>query len=176
MATNWPVMASMGAGDLRRYALSCGLLLVPIFVWNAVLTDFLPGAWSTSAFWRDVPPLLANIENASRLVVAALPFLMPLEVNAPIQRRGLIVFGVGVVLYFASWLAVLLAPASTWSRSPIGFLAPAYTPVVWLLGIALVGQRLYLGRLYRWWMYLFPACVFLAAHVGHTALVYSRLQ
>lgn len=176
MATNGSVMANMGGGNLRRYALSCGLLLVPIFVWNAVLTDFLPSAWSTSSFWRDIPPLLASTENASRLVVAALPFFMPLEVNAPIQRRGLIVFGVGALLYFASWLAILLAPASAWSLSPVGFLAPAYTPFVWLFGVALVGRRLYLGRFYRWWMYLIPAGVFLAAHVGHAALVYARLQ
>jgi hypothetical protein len=42
------------------------------------------------------------------------------------------------------------------------------------LGLALLGQRLYWGRFYRWWMFLVPAVGFVAAHVSHAALVYAR--
>jgi hypothetical protein len=159
---------------LRHYFLSCGLLLVPVFIWNAALARFLPGAWSAHEFWRDIPASLAFAENSLRLIVSGLPFLMPLELNSLNKRRGLIVYGVGSGLYYASWLAILLAPDSAWAASSAGFLAPAYTPLVWLVGLALLGQRLYWGRFYRWWMYLIPAGMFTAAHVGHAALVYAR--
>lgn len=159
---------------LRRYFLSCGLLLLPIFAWNAALTPFLPGAWSASEFWRDIPPALALAENASRIMVATLPFLMPLERGSAFQRQGLAVWAIGVALYLLSWLAILAAPNSRWATSALGFMAPAYTPLVWLAGLAILGQRLFWGRWYRWWIYLIPALVFIAAHVGHAAIVFVR--
>jgi hypothetical protein len=160
--------------SLRRYALSCGLLLLPIFIWNAMFTRFLPSALAMAEFWRDIPPPLGYLENSLRLLVSVLPFLMPLELASVLQRRGLVVYVVGTALYFSAWAALMIAPRSPWATGPAGFLAPAYTPVMWLLGVALLGQRLYWGRFYRWWMFLFPAAGFVAAHVGHTALVYAR--
>jgi hypothetical protein len=159
---------------LPRYALSCGLLLLPIFVWVALFTRFLPSALGTAEFWRDIPAPLAYLENSLRLVVSVVPFLMPLELASAPQRRGLVVYGIGTALYFSAWAALMIAPRSPWATDPVGFLAPAYTPLVWLLGLALLGQRLYWGRFYRWWMFLFPATGFVVAHVAHTALVYAR--
>jgi hypothetical protein len=66
-------------------------------------------------------------------------------------------------------------PDSAWSLSAIGFLAPAWTPLVWLLGLALLMQRLQWPSPYRWWHYLALSIAFLAAHIGHCAIVFSRL-
>ena len=159
---------------MKSYLRNCGLLLQPIFAWNAVFAGYLPWPWSSAETWHDIPTALAYAENAFRLFIFVLPFFMPLELTAVMQQRGLIVYGVGAGLYGASWLAILLAPDSGWSASALGFLAPAYTPLVWLAGLALLGQRLYWGRFYRWWMYLVPAGVFLVAHVGHAVVVYAR--
>lgn len=160
---------------LQRYLWSCGLLLLPIFAWNAALTPYLPGAWAAGNFWRNIPPSLTLVENASRIFVVALPFLMPLDLGSRAQRRALALFGAGLPLYFASWAPILLAPNSLWSTSAWGFLAPAYTPAIWLTPLALIGRRLFWGAWYRWWMYLGPVTVFIAAHVSHAALVYQRL-
>jgi hypothetical protein len=159
-----------------HYLSSCGLLLLPIFIWNAAFTRYLPAAWSGAEFWRDIPAVLVRTENAFRLIVSALPFFMPLELSSAIQRRALVVTGIGTGLYFASWLPLMFAPDSIWATSAPGFLAPACTPLVWLLGIALLGQRLYWGHFYHWWMYLIPAGIFMAAHVSHAVLVYLRLN
>ena len=159
---------------LRRYALNCGLLLLPIFIWNAVFARFLPSALGGAEFWRDIPAPLAALENSLRLVVSILPFLMPLELRSGLQRKGVVVYGLGTALYLCAWAALMIAPRSPWAVSPVGFFAPAFTPLIWLVGLALVGQRLWWGRFYRWWMFLFPTAGFIAAHVGHTALVYAR--
>lgn len=164
----------MRLAEVRRYALSCGLLLVPAALWNIVLTAQLPPAFSRAEFWREVPPSLAVAENSLRVAVFALPFFMPLELAAPASGRALRVYGVGTLVYFASWLALIWFPSSSWSTSAWGFAAPAYTPFVWLLGIALLGRRLFWGAFYRWWMYLALAMAFLAAHVSHAVLVYGR--
>ena len=164
----------MSETDLLRYVLSCGLLTVPILVWNVVFTRFLPPPLASKEFWRDIPPLVAYGENSLRLAVFLLPFLMPLEVATVAQRRGLLLFVVGTVLYFLAWVALMIFPQSRWSRSRLGFLAPAYTPLIWLAGLGLIGRRLYWPWPYRWWVYVGLACGFIALHVAHASIVYTR--
>ena len=159
---------------LRRYATSCGVLLLPALVWNAALADRLPPVYSMSEFWRDIPAVLGALENLSRILVFALPFFMPLELSMAVQRRGLLLFALGTLVYFGSWLAVMASPSSSWSTSALGFMAPAYTPALWLLGLAMIGRRLFWGHRYRWWMYILISALFLAAHIAHAALVYGR--
>lgn len=164
----------MALHTLLRFTASCGLLLVPALAWNLALAEHLPPAFSQAVFWDGIPSWLAITENVSRTVVIALPFFMPLEITTPMQRRGLAVFAVGTLVYFASWLPLILSPSSAWSASAAGFLAPAYTPALWLLGMALVGRRLFWGHVYRWWFYLAAAALFLGAHIFHASIVYVR--
>ena len=164
----------MTFAGIQRYALSCGLLLIPASLWNIALVEYLPPAFAPANCWRDIPASLALVENGLRAAVFALPFLMPLDMAAPGRMRAWFVFAFGTVVYFASWFMPIQFPASAWSTSALGFAAPAYTPFLWLLGIALLGRQLFWGTLYRWWMYLALALAFLAAHIAHTALVYAR--
>lgn len=159
---------------LAHYTLSCGWLLLPAAAWNILLAKHLPPAFQPDEFGRDIPAPLAFAENGLRIAVFMLPFLMPLDMAAPGAGRALLVFGAGTLLYFASWLALIGLPGSRWSRCALGFAAPAYTPLLWLLGIALLGDRLFWGTFYRWWMYVVLCVVFLAAHITHTMRVYFR--
>jgi hypothetical protein len=167
-------VTGMKLAAIQRYALSCGLLLVPAILWNIALTEYLPPAFSLAEFWRDIPAPLAFAENSLRVAVFALPFFMPLDVSAPASKRALLIYVTGTLVYFASWLSLILSPASSWSTSALGFTAPAYTPFLWLLAIGLLGRQLFWGAFYRRWMYLVLALAFLAAHISHTALVYAR--
>lgn len=164
----------MKFATIRHYALSCGLLLLPASLWNIALTEQLPAAFSLAEFWREIPAPLAVAENSLRVGVFALPFFMPLNLSAPASKRALLIYAAGTLVYFASWLALILFPTSSWSTSALGFIAPAYTPFLWLLGIALLGRQLFWGAFYRWWMYLVLAVAFLATHISHTAMVYAR--
>lgn len=74
---------------MTRYLLSCGLLTVPILVWNVVFTPYLPPSLASAPFNRDIPTSLLLTENMLRVVVMVLPFLMPLDVASAAQRRGL---------------------------------------------------------------------------------------
>lgn len=157
-----------------RHALSCGLLLIPAILWNILLADQLPPAFLAEVSWHDIPDGLAFAENASRIVVFALPFLMPLEQSSHASRRGLLIFAAGTVVYFSSWLALIWFPSSSWSTSALGFVAPAYTPAFWLLGIALTGRQLFWGAFYRWWMYLPFALVLILKLMRMSRLPASR--
>ena len=164
----------MSETGLVRYVWSCGLLTVPMLVWNVVLTRFLPPALASNVFSRDIPPLVTYGENTLRIAVMVLPFLMPLDVATVGQRRGVLLFVVGTVVYFLSWVPLMIAPQSPWSTSWLGFVAPAYTPLVWLAGLGLIGRRLYVPLPFRRWVYVGLACGFVGFHVTHTSIVYAR--
>jgi hypothetical protein len=103
-----------------------------------------------------------------------LPFLMPLDIATGFERQGLLLFFVGTLLYCLAWVPLMIAPESQWSSSWPGFVAPTYTPIIWLTGLGLIGRRLYVPSPFRRWMYVALVCGFVAFHVTHTNIVYAR--
>ena len=158
------------------YAKCAGLLVVLPMAWNAVMSSRLPRAYSPEVFSSNIPGVLSKTENTLRILVVALPFFAPLELISFAQKVGVATFGVGLTVYFVSWLPLIIVPNSAWSRSAAGFLAPAYTPIVWLIGLALLMQRLHWGSPYRWWFYLVLSVGFVAAHVTHAIIVFRRVS
>ena len=55
-------------------------------------------------------------------------------------------------------------PEAAWSRSAAGLLAPAYTPLIWRAGIALVGAS---------WPYALLSLLFVGVHVYHNILTHG---
>jgi hypothetical protein len=140
--------------------LNCFWLIVPLLIWNLVygpkLTDPRIASDANSPAW------LLIAENITRMAVFILPLLMPLphvaDWQSALPKAGLAIYFAGTLIYFASWLPLLYAPGSAWSNSPPGLLAPALTPFLCFLGIALIGQS---------WTYGGLAAVFIAIHVWH---------
>ncbi len=165
----------MNLPSLKPYLFNCIWLIAPIMLFNVLLANRLPAPFQMDNFWKDIPAVLGTGENVLRGLVCFLPALMPLSVATRVQKAGLWIYAIGVLVYFLSWTAQILWPQSAWSTSWIGFLAPAYTALFWLVGIGLLGDRLYFQSPYRSWMYLGLAGVFIAFHVTHTWTVFARL-
>jgi hypothetical protein len=160
---------------MNAYLFNCFWMLVPVLVFNLISTSRLPAAFQTNIFWNRIPWAISVPENLLRTAVMVLPLLMRFRISTPVQRFGLALYLAGLVVYFASWTALMLFPRSQWSTSVVGFMAPAYTPILWLAGIALVGDQFQLPReSLQPWMYGSLAAVFLVFHNLHTGLVYSR--
>lgn len=154
---------------------NCFWLLVPILLVNVAFGHRLPAAFQPEVFWKDIPLFVAIPENVFRGLVMVVPFLMPLRITSSTQRRGVSLFVLGTLVYFASWAALILAPESRWSQSAFGFMAPALTPALWLTGLTLIGDHLVFTRFaYRRWMYAAIVVLFLVFHNAHAALVYLR--
>jgi hypothetical protein len=100
---------------------------------------------------------------------------MRFRISAPSQKLGFALYLVGLLAYFASWAALMIFPHSLWSSSAIGFQAPAYTPILWLVGIAMVSDQLLFPKLsLQPWVYGSLSTCFLVFHNLHSHLVYSR--
>ncbi len=151
-------------------------LILPALVLNLFFAGALPAPFQIGAFWTDIPAFVGIPENVLRVGVFFLPLLFHLSLSSRANRLGLAVYLAGMALYGFAWLLMIVFPASAWSQSGVVLLAPAYTPLIWLTGIALMTDRLLVSPLvYRPWMYVALSAAFVLFHVSHTAIVVSRM-
>ncbi len=144
-------------------------------LWNIVLAGKLPQVFQPEIFWKDIPPFLMYGESISRIAVFAVAYFIPLNFPASFKRKGFYVYLLGLLLYFVSWILLIYLPDSNWSTSLLGFMAPAYTPLLWLVGIGLIGESFYFNLPYKRWIFILLSIVFLAFHNLHAITIYWRV-
>ena len=136
------------------------LLILPLLLWNLALGGRITDPRVTSD--ANSPGWLLAAENITRVLVFALPLFIPMprgaDWHSAVARAGLVVYSVGTLVYFASWLPLLLSPGSAWSNSALGLLSPRLTPLLSFLGIALLGGA---------WPYGLISAVFVIFHTWH---------
>ena len=152
------------------------VLTIPVIVWNLAFAGCLPPEFQPDIFWDNIPAAVRYGENIFRVLLFSLPLLMTLNLKRRNQRTGLIVYLVGLVVYFASWIPLLFFPGLSWSSSMIGFLAPAITPILWTAGIGMMGDRLYFSIPYHYSVYLKISALFVMFHGWHVLTVFQRIH
>lgn len=157
------------------YFQNCFLLLLPILVWNVIFMKVLPQPFQKNIFWHNIPPYIGIPENLLRIVVFMCPLFMKLSVSEPHQRMGLILYILGVCLYFWSWIGQIYFPKSAWSKSCWGFTAPAYSTFIWFAGIGLIGSTLFIKIPYHYSLYLVISLIFVIFHTTHAYIIFKRL-
>lgn len=152
--------------------LTCIIFLLPIIIWNILLIKKLPKSYQ-KPLWDSIPPL--NIaENILRTATLLFPIILKIGLSTQAQRFGFLLYAFGVAIYFWSWWVVIAKPGSKWSKSIFGFMAPAYTTIVWLFGILLIGQRTVLGVRYSPVFYGLCIVAFVGIHTLHSFYVYRH--
>lgn len=160
---------------LNKYVLNCFLLLIPILLWNIVLVSYLPEAFSPDGNWNNIPGWVSYSENIFRIAIMAIPLLMIFSLKSRSQKVGLIIYLLGTILYFLSWIFLILYPMSNWGQSIFGFMAPAYTPIIWLIGIGLIGSKSFFKIKNLTSIYISLSLLFIVFHTLHTYIVYQKL-
>lgn len=125
-------------------------------------------------FWKDIPPLIGNTKNILRIIVFMLPLVMTFSLKSRQQKIGFVLFLAGLILYFSSWLMQIYLPESNWSNSIFGFMAPAYTTLIWFVGIGLIGNTSVLKIPFISHIYIGSSLAFVIVHSIHTYIVYMR--
>lgn len=152
-----------------QYLYNCFILLIPIFIWNVLFTKSLPKNYTLK-----ISDKLEVFENIFRILAFVIPLVMKISFETNIQKIGLGIYILGIIIYFISWLMQIYLVNSLWSRSIYGFLAPAYTTFIWFLGIALIGKQSYFNLPYLSIIYLIVAILFVAFHTLHTYNVFKH--
>src|SRR5271157_3761725 len=115
---------------IMQYVRNCFWLIVPILAMNLLLMGKLPKIYQPEVFSSHIPAWIIAGENVLRLATLVLPFFMPLDLSSQSQKIGLVIYFVGLILYFISWAMQLWYPQIAWSTSRWGFMAPSYTPII----------------------------------------------
>ena len=161
--------------DLFRSLLKNGYIAIfPILVWNILLISKLPLAYNPKSFNSDIPFTIIIGENIFRSIIFIMPLFFKLNITPLLAKKGLIIFSFGVAIYFSSWLILIYAPDSGWSNSILGFASPAYTPIIWLVGLSLMVDSYYFKLVYSKWHFIIPSIAFSIFHVSHTVYIYNR--
>lgn len=151
-------------------------LWVPALVASFAFWPHLGAAYQPDVFWQDIPAWLGFTENAARIGVISLSALLVFERGSRNQTFGWACYILGLAAYVGCQVAIVMAPTSLWATSIFGFLAPAYTPAIWIFSIALTAERSVLLQFYfvRVW-FACLASIFLVAHIAHASIVFTRL-
>ena len=70
-----------------------------------------------------------------------------------------------------AWVLLVYFPQSAWSTSLIDSTAAAWTSLIWLIGIGLIGDSLYIPIPYRSWVYIGLSVIFAVFHTLHAVIV-----
>lgn len=147
---------------------TCFTLLSPVLVWNVLFAARLPALYANE---EAVPAWLQWVEHGTRLLAFGGTCFLPIVHERWLQESSwrtalrehqstqLWVLFATTALYFASWLPLLVAPDCDWSVSAAGVLAPGYTPLLFLLGLAWIGRS---------WPYVAVSVLFVATHLTAT--------
>jgi hypothetical protein len=125
-------------------------------IWNIIFGAKITQEQITSD--AHSPAWLLGAENVFRLVTFILPMLLCMKLDTSLGKFGLAVYIIGTLIYFASWIPLMVAPQSAWSQSIPGLFAPRLTPLISLIGIALIAAS---------WPYGLLATIFIFFHTWH---------
>ncbi len=158
------------------YLSNCFILLIPVFLWNVIFADKLPELYRRNNFWNNIPDFIKILENILRIIVFFFPLFLKLEIKELQQKIGLLIYVAGIFVYFMSWLMQVYFPGSSWSQSVMGFMAPAYTAIIWLTGIGLIGKSPFLKIPYHYSIYIIFSVFFVVIHSIHSFIVYLKTR
>ncbi|OJU77802.1 MAG: hypothetical protein BGO09_03485 [Bacteroidetes bacterium 47-18] len=159
----------------RPYIFNGFLLILPAIAWNAALAHRLPPFFEPASLDHHIPFMITFSEQLFRVLFFIVVFLMPLSRTGTQIRRGGILYILGLLLYFASWVPLVWFPDSSWSVSLLGLSAPSWTPVCWMSGIICLCNGFSFGIPYRKWIPWSLLILFLLFHNLHIFLAFYRV-
>ena len=120
--------------------LNCFLLQVPVLLWNFAFASKLP----QDGFKTDhmVSRAIRIPEHIFRIAVFLMPIVIPMQLNSLKSTIGFLIYSIGIILYFSSWIPLIYGPDSKWSTCLPGIMAPHVLPLIIFFGISLVGNSI----------------------------------
>lgn len=168
-------MSVLNPHKLKYYLINCFLLLVPIIIWNVIFRAYLPESYILNLSGSKIPSILKWTEDIITILVLVIPLFLQLRVKNRMQRLGLIIYFIGLLIYFFAWRPIILYPNGEWSNSLIGFISLSFTPVIFLTGIGLIGEKMFLNIVYHRSVYILLSIIFILLKTSHAIMIYYKI-
>lgn len=164
----------MNVKKLIRLILTNGYwALFPILLWNLILASQLPVEYLPEYFNADIPVVILAGENLLRMVIFMLPLLTFFSLKETVNHKGFLMYIGGSLIYYLSWIILIYQYRNNIDYSVITFTAPAYTTLVWLIGIGL-WVKPYSAKFQFKKVYIYSSILFVLFHTAHSLIVFYR--
>ncbi|MBF0207914.1 MAG: hypothetical protein HQK53_13625 [Oligoflexia bacterium] len=156
------------------------MLFIPIHLWNLLLASKLIGKIRLDNPNLVVPCAITTLEIFFRFVVFTLPIFMHFDFTLRKEKIGFILYSAGIVVYFLSWIPHLFPIFKGLRKRLLFFIAPALTPIIWLIGIGLMSKpyfnfiNLPMGSGSE--IYCLTATIFVFFHCAHVTFAFLKLE
>ena len=121
---------------LAKILSSSYLFIIPILLFNFIFGPKLADV-GYLVNPQDIG-LLGTVELVLRIVIFIIPLFLFFDIHDSFFIRNLMIYIFGVILYFICWILIIYFPEAIVTRSWFVQLGPAYFPIIWLTGLALM--------------------------------------
>jgi hypothetical protein len=151
-------------------------LTLPPLLFSLGLMYILPTAVMPTQFNAGIPTAFLIAENTLRILIFTSPLLFTVGITSRIQKNGLVLYLVGVLLYCLSYGTQNFFPQSAWSTSFVGFVSSAFLNIFWLIGLGMMGEEFYLLAIgsYRPAYFIVPSVLFVTLHSLHATIYFQK--
>jgi len=153
---------------INNYKNNCFWFFIPVIISNVIFTKYLP-----EYYLKNINHPIVTIETIARTITIAFSVIMAINLNNKLGKIGLIVYIIGVLIYFCSYFIVIKIPAISFNNNLIVLLAPYWTSVLWLVGIGLLGNKLFVNIPYHYAAYIAISIIFTIIHSIHGYMCYN---
>jgi hypothetical protein len=153
---------------INNYKGNCFWFFIPIIIFNIIFTKYLP-----EFYLKNINHPIVTIETIARIITIAFSVIMAIKPDNKMGKAGLIVYIIGVLIYFCSYFIVIKIPSISFHNNLIVLLAPYWTSVLWLIGIGLLGNKLFINIPYHYTAYIVISIVFTIIHSIHGYICYN---
>jgi hypothetical protein len=143
---------------------------MPVIIFNIILTKYLP-----EFYLKNISHPIIKMETIARIITIAFSVIMEIKPDNKIGKIGLVIYIIGVLVYFCSYFVVIKIPAISFHNNFIVLLAPYWTSVLWLIGIGLLGNKLFISIPYHYTVYIIVSIIFSIIHSIHGYICYNTI-
>jgi len=140
---------------------NCFWFFIPIIIFNIIFTKYLP-----EHYLKKIKHPIVTLETIARIITIAFSVILEINLDDKIGKTGLIIYIIGVLIYFCSYFIVIKLPATSFNNNIVVLLAPYWTSVLWLIGIGLLGNH--------YIIYIIISIVFAILHSIHGYICYEE--
>jgi len=151
-----------------KYINNCFLFFIPILLFNILFFKKLP-----PHYLKNISHPIIIMETITRIIVIVFSMIMVMNIQNKMEKIGIIIYVIGIIIYFTSYFIEIYAANSLFGRNIIFILAPYWTSIIWLIGIGLVGNILFINIPYHFTVYLILSVIFTTIHTIHGYLCYK---
>ena len=154
---------------VNNYKNNCFWFFIPIIIFNIIFTKYLP-----AYYLKNIKHPIVTLETIFRIITIAFSVIMEINIDGKTGNIGLVVYIIGVLIYFCSYFIVIKLPAISFNNNIAVLLAPYWTSVLWLTGIGLTGNKLFVNMPYHYVIYIAISIMFAILHSIHGYVCYDE--